>query len=392
MAYPLNLPFVQGERACIALIAALFACVVLIKAWGGGITVDEPSHLLSASIYWRGGYTLPPRDMPPLIRIVGGWATRIWPLPIPADLGKKGDERQEWIESIIMAEKLPNHDAVHRAFFPARASLIIFPLGILLLVWWWGRQLFDPWTGVATAAFLALDPTFRGHSGLFKNDLAAAFGYVLFWFAAWNYWRGPSRRNGFLLAAAATVGLLAKLSMIVLIPIALIVVAMRANAKSAATSALACILVPWAISIAVAPHEAERISARDIDHIGVQYRNQVPGFVPAAGRVFQIVPVSRPLWEGVISLILNNSAESPNYFLGELAAKGSPWYFALAFAVKWPLPLLAVFVFGTIAIVSNRPDAETLAFILTRRSRNQIGLQFQKVGASCEVRPKAHGY
>jgi len=341
--------FVRGEKPCIALIAALFAAVVLAKAWTGGITVDEPGHLLSASIYWRGGYTLPPRDMPPLIRIVGGWATRIWPLPIPADLGKKGDERQEWLEAVVMAEKFPGHAAVRRAFFHARASLLIFPLGILLLVWWWGRHLFHPWTGVAAAAFLALDPTFRGHSALYKNDLASAFGYLLFWFAAWKYWYAPSRRNGLFLAVAGALGLLAKLSMIVLVPLALAVIALRANAKSAAASAIACVVVPWAASIALAPHEAERLPPRDVDHISVQYNNRVPGFVTTAGRVFQVIPVSRPLWEGTVSLLLNNSAESPNYFLGELAPKGSPWYFAVAFAVKWPLPLLVLAAIGAIA-------------------------------------------
>lgn len=369
MSNPVKLPFVRGEKVCVALTVALFSCVVLFKAWNGGITVDEPSHLLSAAIYWRGGHTLPPRDMPPLIRIAGGWASRIWPLPIPADLGKKGDERQEWLEAVVMAEKFPDHAAVRRAFFPARASLLIFPIGILLLVWWWGRQLLDPWTGVAAAAFLALDPTFRGHSSLFKNDLASTFGYLLFWFAAWRYWQAPYWSRVWLLAGAATVALLAKLSMLVLIPWALVVVLARALPCSrprwiiTVGATLLAVIVPWATSIVVAPQEAGRLSGWEADHIRTQYES-IPRAVTAAAALIQRVPISRPLWEGVISLFIGNSAESPNYLFGHLVPRGSPWFFLAAFAVKWPLPLLIFAVFGAVAFSANRPRTQTLAFIL----------------------------
>ncbi|MDP2996932.1 MAG: hypothetical protein Q8N47_05545, partial [Bryobacterales bacterium] len=60
--------------ACI-LTAHLAALVYL--AWHTGVTVDEPSHQESSYFYWHGKDELKPRDMPPLIKIVGGWEPRL---------------------------------------------------------------------------------------------------------------------------------------------------------------------------------------------------------------------------------------------------------------------------------------------------------------------------
>ncbi len=64
----------RWELYTLAAILTIFSAAVLYKDWTGGITVDEPVHLVSAHVYWHGGQTLPPRDMPPL-RISANRAT-----------------------------------------------------------------------------------------------------------------------------------------------------------------------------------------------------------------------------------------------------------------------------------------------------------------------------
>ena len=51
------------------LLLAALAAGLVVRAWRLGITVDEPSHLLSANLYWQGEDRLKPRDMPPLKRV-----------------------------------------------------------------------------------------------------------------------------------------------------------------------------------------------------------------------------------------------------------------------------------------------------------------------------------
>jgi hypothetical protein len=91
----------RGEKVCLTLLLAALAAALLYQAWQVGVTVDEPAHLLSAFLYWRGEDTLRPRDMPPLIKMAGGWAPTITGLPLPVD-HPSWKERDEWTASLVM--------------------------------------------------------------------------------------------------------------------------------------------------------------------------------------------------------------------------------------------------------------------------------------------------
>ncbi|MEK7404161.1 MAG: hypothetical protein AAB225_03555 [Acidobacteriota bacterium] len=71
----------QWERCLIALILAGLLIALVVQARRVGITVDEPNHLLSSYLYRRGAEPLKPSDMPPLVKIVGGWVPRLLGLP-----------------------------------------------------------------------------------------------------------------------------------------------------------------------------------------------------------------------------------------------------------------------------------------------------------------------
>ena len=127
-----------------AIIAVLLVASVALgyQAWFLSVTADEPSHMLSSYLYWRGRDTLYPRDMPPMIKLVGGWPTRFMKLPIDTDLGKPGDKRTEWNEAASLMNRLPA-EKLQRFLFWTRLPLIIFPLLTGALLWWWGRELVD---------------------------------------------------------------------------------------------------------------------------------------------------------------------------------------------------------------------------------------------------------
>ena len=126
------------EKVLAASILAVLAAALAHEAWRTGVTVDEPAHLVSSYLYWGGADNLQPGDMPPLIKIAGGWVPRLMGMPLPRDLGAPGETRHEWVVAQRMMERL---EGAQRVFFWSRLPLLVFPLATALLLWWWGRQL-----------------------------------------------------------------------------------------------------------------------------------------------------------------------------------------------------------------------------------------------------------
>ena len=59
------------------IVAALLMLYVGVLAWHChhfGITIDEPIRLLGAQLYWSNLPDHPPKDQPPLLSIMTGWA------------------------------------------------------------------------------------------------------------------------------------------------------------------------------------------------------------------------------------------------------------------------------------------------------------------------------
>jgi hypothetical protein len=156
----------RSETGFVLAVLLVFSALLSYQAKRVGVTIDEPAHVLSSYLYWGGADRLSPRDMPPLIKMLGGWVPRLAGLPVPADLGHKGDNRHEWNASLLMMTKM-DRQQIENVFFHSRLTLIIFPLLTALLLWWWGRLLFGPFTAGCLLLAFALEPTALAHGALF---------------------------------------------------------------------------------------------------------------------------------------------------------------------------------------------------------------------------------
>ena len=202
--------------------------------------------------------------MPPLMKIVGGWVPRLITLPLPADLGKPGETRREWEVSLDMMMALP-HAAIRPLYFRSRLPMLIFPLLTLLVVWIWARRLYSELTAFTLAALFALEPTALAHGALFKNDLAASFTYLLFWFAAWNFAKAPSALRALAVGAAAALAMLSKLSLLFVLPLAFLLIlacGRRIRAVAWAASALA---LAYLIILAAYRFDARPLTTQEIE-------------------------------------------------------------------------------------------------------------------------------
>ncbi len=340
--------------ALIALTGALLAYL----AWRTGVTVDEPGHLIGAHLYWKGADRLPPGDMPPLIKLVSGWTLRRSSLSLPADLGKPGDVRREWESALTMMERIPP-SRIQRVFFSARIPLIVFPLLSTLILWRWARDLFSPITAIVAAALFALEPTSLAHGAILKNDHAATFAYLLFWYAMWRYWRRASLANAAWIALATALCMLAKLSLLFVFGVAPILILLphikpfRAIALAHAVGAGA---LAYAIVLAAAQFQVHWLSDADLDKLAAD--RTIPEWFSRAAEAFEVLPVPAQMWAGTVSLMSGLGYEMPVYFLGQIWPHGHPLYFPIALLVKAPVSLIVLGFTGavllTIAIVRRR--------------------------------------
>jgi len=308
-------PVSLREALLLAALLIVYITVMVKLAHRTGITVDEPSHILSSILYWEGNDRLLPRDMPPLIKIVGGWAAAGAGFHIVEESHPVWKTNHEWNISMDMIRRTPGKQ-LQRAIFKSRLPMLLFPVLTTVLLWWWARQMFGPMAAILAALLFAAEPTSLGHAPLFKNDHAATFGFLLFFHAAWCYWRRPVARMAAYLGLALCVALLTKLSMMILIPIALLILM-----KNRDPIALALVLlIPYAGTIAACQFETRLL--------------------------YGYLPLPAPLWDGVYALSLNANNENAVYLLGERHPWGSRIYFVIAALVKAPEIYICLFGAG----------------------------------------------
>jgi len=332
----------RWEWSAMVGVMGLLLLSLVSLAWKTGVTVDEPSHLVSAYLYWQGEDQLSPGDMPPLIKIVAGWVPHLAGMELPPREHPSWRAKNEWLVALEMMQRMAGED-IERIFFWSRAPLLLFPALSMGLVWWWGRQLFSPRVGVLLALLGSLSPNILGHGCLFKNDLAAAFGYLFFWYRAWVYWRGPSVVSGAWLGAAVLLGILAKLSLLILAPIAALIWCLRsATSRDMAwrlrgASLCAVVLIPFAGVLAFFPGS-----------FGSPV--QITQDLPQAIQLLKWLWLPEGLWRGIISLVQSNTGGTGVYLLREMHNYGHPLYFLVALAVKIPVALQLLIVSGLVLL------------------------------------------
>ena len=347
-------PVRPREWIALAALMVLTCGLLVYLAWRTGITIDEPGHLVGADLYWEGADQLPPGDMPPLIKIAGGWVPRCFDLPLPDDLGKPGDTRREWEVSLVMLEHM-RPDRIQAFIFASRLPMILFPLLTTLIVWLWSREMFSPATAIIAAALFALEPTALAHGALFKNDHAATFSYLLFWYAGWRYWRMPSARNAALLALGTALAMIAKLSLLfvfgvapVLIVLAALQTRTRPRARALAAAAGVC-AAAYLVVLAAAQFDIRRLSASDLIRLGGD--PTLPGWFAVAARIFTVVPVPARMWAGTVSLMSGFAYQNPVYLFGRIWPHGHPLYFVAALLVKAPVTMIVMEAAGAVLLL-----------------------------------------
>src|SRR5205823_6653446 len=114
-----------------------------------------------------------------------------------------------------------------RMLISARMALMIFPLLTLLFTYRLGRWLASPAVAAAAVLFLSVDPTFLGHSTWVGTDSAGCAGFVAGIYYGLRFLARPSRLRACVFAIVLGLAISCKYSCALLIPLLLIIAAVR---------------------------------------------------------------------------------------------------------------------------------------------------------------------
>lgn len=323
--------------------------------------MDEPNHILGSYFFWGGDRVYHVPDLAPLLKITTGWVPRAFGIEIPDH--PRWASKDEWASSAAWAVDLKD-PYFARITLLFRLPVILFSLGTALLLWRWGRSLpgpgAGPVAGLLAAAIFAFEPTALGHGALVKNDVAAAFGYLAFWFAAWRFWQAPGWRTVAWLSAATLLGVLAKLSLIILAGIGPIILLARQWRKFPQYFAF------FATFLYLGLCTAYQWNVRLLHPLEIVHKwadPKVPKLFTAVGQIFQWLPVPTYFWQGCVGLFWSAADRPPIYLLGTVRHTADPLYFLIALAVKVPVAFQLLFLLAALYAIRKR-DTLTVFLLL----------------------------
>ena len=333
------------------------------QAWHGGLTFDEPTHMLGAYLYWLNRPDLYPQDLPPLIKMLTGWIPRALNIPLFLEMPSWQTAWKQDVASGIL-DRL-SREQIQELFYLMRLALTVFPVAVAWLIWHWGQILFGTTAALLLLLAAVLSPTPLAHGCLLKPDLATTFAYLLFTFWSWRFWLTPNRKTSLALGGSVLLAILAKMSMLIVPGLAVLLIAARAVKGGGSFRPW----LGWAIfSIAVIPYigllaaykfEARRMSSQELADLRSQTGFSKP--VLAVAGLLRYIPSPVDVQKAVLSLGSYQQYGAPSCLLGEARSSGHPIYYPLALAVKVAIPVQILFVAGLILLARKAWRRRTVA-------------------------------
>ncbi|HJQ83623.1 MAG TPA: glycosyltransferase family 39 protein [Candidatus Binatia bacterium] len=337
MSYAARLPAGRDTRrseraARLALVLALAAFFVQ-SARGiesESLTFDEPPAIGSAHLAFRRHDLRLVKERPPLL---GLFITPALVLSGDPRLPPVGDPRDVVADGRFGDAFL--HDAGNdpiRILRVCRYTVLVLSLGLGAAIWAWAVRLGGPGAGILAAVLFAFCPNLLAHSRIAANDMTCAIFVFVAVFALDAFRRRPTPARAALAGVGLGLALAAKLSAVLVLPLAALVLLddLRRRGRDAA--------LPAAIVAAAAVLTLGACMGGTFDYgtylaaFGHVYRGTRPGYL---------------------------------FYLGGALSPRPWWYYHLyAAAIKTPLSLLALFGAGTLVLLRRARDRMAAVLVL----------------------------
>jgi len=319
--------FTHRHATILAIALVAIATVRIVLTYGAlGYTYDEPAHL-ACGIEWleKHTYTLEAQH-PPLARVMTALLPRLF--------GARSAGRPSlWPEGLAILASTGHPDAT---LTQARLGTLPFFWIVCWIAFAWTRRISSHAISAVAAIFLlTMTPAILAHAGLATTDMGLTAMLLLAVYTGWLWIESPSLSRATFVGAATGLALVTKFSTLAFLPsIAIVALALwwyfERPAPRTMASFAAARTTQFGMAIAVASLVVWAAYRFSLGHTALgSFRVPAPEF-----------------FNGIQEVRDHNSRGNLTYLLGRVNTVGWPQFYAVALAVKAPLPLLAAGLAG----------------------------------------------
>ena len=363
----------------VAVLLAVFALIAMASVVEKSNTFDEIAHLTAGYSYWHtGDYRLHPEN--------GVLPQRWAAVPLLFEnVTFPPTDSVDWQRSNVWrvgeAFFFRSGNDLDKLLWRARGMVVLATVALGAVVYWWSRKLFGAAGAMVSLLLFVLCPTILANGRLVTSDMMAALWFVVSLGTYWIVLHRVTPRT--VLASSLALGLLmvSKFSAVVMLPVALILLAVRLGAGRvlvikwrgrgrlvkgrlrqlavlgavAAVHAVVAVAVIWVMFGFRYATFREAVAGRDQMFGGETVDSLVPKGIVGASLRFandhQLLP--QPYLHGFAFTLA--FSEKRNAFLdGEYSLRGWRSFFVRSFFYKTPLPTLAILLAAAIAVPAAR--------------------------------------
>jgi hypothetical protein len=310
-----------------------FAANALVVARTDTPTVDEFVYLPAGYYHLRTGDLTFDSTNPPLLKMTMALPLLAMDLQLDRD-PRWRDNRTGWGPWIFGTRFMEqNRDRYLAAFFAGRVAIILLGVATGILLWWWARAACGPATALAALFLYATQPTIIAHGAIATLDMGVTALVFAAFYALARFTATELRAWAALAGALLGLGIAAKGVTLIFLPLVPVLAAVgwsgwdRERIVKLADGMVVLAVAAWIALLAV---------------------YQFSGF-----------PLPAPVLEGIrFQANASSAGEFPAFLNGQWSQTGWWYYFLEAFAVKTPLPTLALVAVGLVVMARRRASAD----------------------------------
>lgn len=333
------------QPTCLAAALALWlvsALLLITSVAGDSLTTDEYSRIPQGYYYWSTGRYSWGGDHPPLLKLLVSAPLLLLGLPIDPRFWSLPPE--EAMDLFMFDDKT----SVDLVIWLARFPIILLTLALIAFLGWWARRWYGPAAGLLALFLAAFNPEFLAHGRLATNDLGVAAFLAAALFAAEGACQRPSPLR--LMGAGVMTGLalLSKFSAILLGPMLLLQLMSPDSGVRRSRVALRLGAIGLIALAVVELGYRVQIRQMTLEEQATQIQTLSPDDsirTPALGLLSPLPGIANFCF-GLGKLREHAREGHPAFLWGHYTDRGWWYYFPIAFAIKTPLPLLALIGIG----------------------------------------------